>query len=58
MSASEELRKLLDDVAAGNITPELAGKVLGCWCAPHACHGDVLVRMVDALRTAEAKRDG
>lgn len=21
---------------------ELRGKVLGCWCAPHACHGDVL----------------
>ena len=22
--------------------PELKGKVLGCWCAPEACHGDVL----------------
>ena len=22
---------------------ELAGKVLGCWCAPLPCHGDVLV---------------
>lgn len=21
---------------------ELQGKVLGCWCAPQACHGDVL----------------
>lgn len=21
---------------------ELKGKVLGCWCAPNACHGDVL----------------
>ena len=21
---------------------ELAGKVLGCWCAPLPCHGDVL----------------
>lgn len=21
---------------------ELRGKVLGCWCAPRACHGDVL----------------
>lgn len=20
----------------------LDGKVLGCWCKPHACHGDVL----------------
>ena len=22
----------------------LDGKVLGCWCKPKACHGDVLVR--------------
>lgn len=21
---------------------ELQGKVLGCWCSPHPCHGDVL----------------
>jgi len=21
---------------------ELQGKVLGCWCKPQACHGDVL----------------
>jgi hypothetical protein len=29
--------------------PELRGKVLGCWCAPAACHGDVLAEMVAAL---------
>lgn len=22
---------------------ELKGLVLGCWCVPHACHGEVLV---------------
>ena len=22
--------------------PELKGKTLGCWCAPQACHGDIL----------------
>jgi len=22
----------------------LHGKTLGCWCAPHACHGEVLER--------------
>lgn len=27
---------------------ELEGKVLGCWCAPKACHGDVLARLADA----------
>lgn len=26
---------------------ELKGKVLGCWCAPKACHGDVLARLAD-----------
>jgi len=27
--------------------PELRGKVLGCWCAPKPCHGDVLVRLAN-----------
>lgn len=27
---------------------ELRGKELACWCAPLACHGDVLKEMADA----------
>jgi hypothetical protein len=27
--------------------PELKGKVLGCWCAPLPCHGDVLARLAE-----------
>ena len=27
---------------------ELRGKVLGCWCAPKTCHGDVLAELADA----------
>jgi hypothetical protein len=27
---------------------KLRGKVLGCWCAPLPCHGDVLEEMVNA----------
>jgi hypothetical protein len=27
--------------------PELTGKTLGCWCAPKACHGDVLVELLE-----------
>lgn len=27
--------------------PELRGKVLGCWCYPLACHGDVLVELLE-----------
>ncbi|KAG0242872.1 hypothetical protein BGW41_003272 [Actinomortierella wolfii] len=34
----------------GEITAEevasLAGKRLGCWCAPEPCHGNVLVKIV------------
>jgi hypothetical protein len=26
---------------------DLRGKLLGCWCAPEACHGDVLVDLVE-----------
>jgi len=28
---------------------ELKGKRLGCFCAPFACHGDVLVRLVNLI---------
>jgi hypothetical protein len=30
--------------------PELRGKVLGCWCAPLACHGDILSEMANRQR--------
>jgi len=36
-----ECSELLDDLH------ELRGKVLGCWCAPRPCHGDVLVEMAN-----------
>lgn len=26
---------------------ELKGKVLACWCAPKACHGDVLAEIAN-----------
>ena len=29
--------------------PSLKGKVLGCYCKPAACHGDVLVELVQNL---------
>jgi len=34
---------------------ELRGLVLGCWCAPRACHGDVLVRLAN-MSTDERER--
>jgi hypothetical protein len=26
---------------------DLDGKVLGCWCKPDACHGDILVELIE-----------
>jgi hypothetical protein len=26
---------------------ELRSKRLGCWCAPKACHGNVLIELLD-----------
>ena len=28
---------------------ELRGKSLGCWCSPSACHGDVLMKLANAI---------
>lgn len=39
---------LYKQIQQGEISLEdlagLEGKILGCWCSPAACHGDVLVR--------------
>jgi hypothetical protein len=29
--------------------PQLTDKILGCWCAPKPCHGDVLIKLVKEL---------
>lgn len=29
---------------------ELEGKILGCWCKPKSCHGDVLVKLLEEKR--------
>lgn len=36
------------------IKRELRGKILGCWCAPLACHGDVLARIANDLSVPRA----
>lgn len=25
---------------------ELKGKILGCWCSPEKCHGDILLELI------------
>lgn len=29
--------------------PELKGKILGCYCAPELCHGNVLVELLEEV---------
>ena len=29
----------------------LRGKTLGCWCKPEACHGDILIRLLEEKLT-------
>ena len=41
---------LLGNKELMNCLYELKGKVLGCFCKPKACHGDVLVELVNELR--------
>jgi Domain of unknown function (DUF4326) len=41
-------RWLLENSELMAALEELRGLVLGCWCAPRACHGDVLVRLANA----------
>lgn len=35
----------------------LLGRVLGCWCAPLACHGDVLLKLAEELHYQDAERE-
>jgi hypothetical protein len=30
-----------------NDLDELNGKILGCWCKPHKCHGDILIKLLN-----------
>jgi hypothetical protein len=38
---------VLETPALRERLPELKGKVLGCWCKPEPCHGDVLGELAE-----------
>lgn len=42
-------RYLLSTPSLKAALPQLTGRVLGCWCHPKSCHGDVLVRLANAV---------
>ncbi len=40
---------LLENPSLREDIPELIGKVLGCWCSPKLCHGDLLADLANNL---------
>lgn len=42
-----ELMVSRDQAMIEKIKRELRGKVLGCWCSPKACHGEILARIAN-----------
>jgi hypothetical protein len=48
------LRKYEENIRANpdlmNSLKELENKVLGCWCHPEGCHGDILVKLVNETK--------
>lgn len=35
--------------------PDLEGKTLGCFCKPAACHGDVLLELLEKIKASKLK---
>jgi len=44
------LKYLLDNKELLAALPSLRGKVLGCYCAPKLCHGDILIHVMQQRR--------
>ncbi len=40
-------KRVLTDIKFRDNILSLKGKILGCWCSPLACHGDVIVEYLE-----------
>jgi hypothetical protein len=50
-SREDVIRKYREWLPSQNLPiHELKGRVLGCWCAPEACHGDVLLELAEGIK--------
>jgi hypothetical protein len=36
---------------------ELENKILGCWCAPEKCHGDILIKLLREKKNKEIEEE-
>jgi hypothetical protein len=48
------LNKVKNDEEFRNKTLALKGKVLGCFCKPLPCHGDIIVQFLEGRVTGQA----
>jgi hypothetical protein len=46
---SQYLDEMLMDEANMKEFLQLKGKVLGCWCKPNKCHGDIIISKLNSL---------
>lgn len=46
---------VVDQKKVMNALPDLLGKVLGCWCSPNPCHGDVLLDLAYGVESCSKK---
>ena len=45
------LMQIKDDVMFRELLlNDLDGKVLGCWCKPQSCHGDVIIEVINMIK--------
>ena len=55
-SVEESLEKYEQHIRSSNLiheVHELEGKVLGCWCKPNKCHGDVLIKLLEESKQSK-----
>ncbi len=43
-------KQIVDGAIIEDEILELDGKVLGCWCHPKPCHGDVLIEVINKIK--------
>jgi hypothetical protein len=48
-----KFRDSMTDEFCVEVREELKGKSLACWCAPEACHADVLLEVAEVAEVAE-----
>lgn len=46
-------KQLKESLGLKDKLKQLKGKILGCWCRPLSCHGDILLKYIN-LATEEA----